>query len=100
MKVTWDRGDGMEFQMYVRDGTNRTRSRGEVGGVKGRSLLGVGPEQHEGWPFTDRENCRSNSGGHVDGQISASRAQGRAWIHMLDFFFFWLSLTVCGISVP
>ena len=54
-----------------------------------RSLLGVGPEQqHEGWPFTDRENCRSNSGGHVDGQISASRAQGRAWIHMLDFFFF------------
>ena len=67
-----------------------------------RSLLGVGPEQqHEGWPFTDRENCRSNSGGHVDGQISASRAQGRAWIHMLDFFFFfWLSLTVCGISVP
>ena len=53
-----------------------------------RSLLGVGPEQqHEGWPFTDRENCRSNSGGHVDGQISASRAQERAWIHMLDFFF-------------
>lgn len=77
----------MEFQMYVRDGINRTRSRGEVGGVK-EVPPGVGPEQqHEGWPFTDRENCRSNSGGHVDGQISASRAQERAWIHMLDFFF-------------
>ena len=25
----------MEFQMYVRDGTNRTRSRGEVGGMRG-----------------------------------------------------------------
>lgn len=29
-----------------------------------RSLLSVRPEQR---PFTDREDCRSNSGGHVDG---------------------------------
>lgn len=42
----------MEFRMYVRDGTNRTRSRGEVGGVKEVPFLGVGLEQrHEGWPY-------------------------------------------------
>ena len=63
-----------------------------------RSLLGIGPEQrHEGRPFTESKRIAGGTGvGTLMGsQISVSRAQGRAWIYILDLFFFLAML--CGL---